>query len=353
MRKLYFIAAVIFIHSTLYSAPERKISWESVPGAWGYLLEIENSAGNKIVNTETRSNSYSVAQFESGEYRFRITTINLLKQKGGSTDWIKFSVEKLYPPKLKSVSKRTLMNSRKSELVIKGSNFRPESRFVLRGNGKEIELPKADINSADEAEIKFKPDSSSNGVYDLVVINRGDVEDVIKNAVEIVDPVRGAMSFSISAGYMAGYPFGTWADYVAPTYAGGRISLQFSPLQNFQLGIEGEGAQYKNIDTVMKFSLLYASGGLNAGCSVFINPINTELFLRVSGGYAYTVLTLKQFPLEEKVTSMDRYATAGAGFRFYPGKSFFIEPFGRFKTVFYKSEKLYEADAIISVGISF
>ncbi len=74
--------------------------------------------------------------------------MNILGQRGQSSDWINFSVEKLFIPELKSVSRRQLVASHSNRnIVIHGSNFKVTSRFLLRREGREIEMPDVEVRS--------------------------------------------------------------------------------------------------------------------------------------------------------------------------------------------------------------
>lgn len=339
-----------------YAEPSRQISWDAVPGAWGYALEIKDSSGNIIVNTEITDNFYSVAKFEPGEYSFRIATINILKQKGGSTDWIKFTVEKLYMPHLKTVAKKQLISTYNNKnIYVTGKNFRPDSRFLLRSKDKSIEIKDIDIISDTEAELSFRPSSDMPGLYDLVVINRGDVESVLKEAITIVAPAEAETYFIVGTGYLASVPVGTWSDYLTPSYAGAKVFLQFSvknpSFENFLFELETEAVQYRNADTVKKSSLMYGSAGIGAGYYCPVYSLGLEIFLKFNAGPAYTILKLDKNRVDKKITSIDWFAKAGAGLRIYIGDIFFIEPACSWKTVFYKDEHLNEAGASLGAGI--
>jgi len=355
MKKFCLYIFSVLICTVAYAEPVRNITWEPVPGAWGYALEIQNSAGNIILSKEVRDNYFPVSQFEPGDYSFRIATINLLKQKGDSTGWIKFSIEKLYVPQLSTVSKRQLISTYNNKnIIITGSNFRTESRLHLRGNGKDVEISDVKIISGGEAEFSYNPSSSLKGVYDLVIINRGDAEAILKNSIEIVEPAEAERFYFISAGYSVSVPNGIWGDYFAPSFTGGKFSFQFSfknPfLENFLIGTDIEAVQYKNKDTRNKSSLLYSSFGLGAGYYFPITAINTEIFIKFSGGPVYTVLTLDQNVVGKTTTTVDWFASAGAGLRIYIGGSFFIEPAGSWKTIFYKGGSLGEAGGSLCAG---
>ncbi len=356
MKKIILSIIVFLAAAAAFSAPERKISWDHVPGAWGYALEIKDSSDNIIVNVQQRANSYSVSKFEPGEYSFRIAALNMLKQKGTNTGWIKFTVEKLFTPQLKSVSKKQIVSGyENSGVYIYGKNLRPESRFFLRNKDREIEITNKAVNFENEAVFSIKPDKSTKGVYDLAVVNRGDVGDVIKDAFEIVEPTEIPRPIAIGFGYRGSYPIGGWGDYLAPSFKGGSVYLQFyfkSPaLEHFFLEAQSDAAMYSNRSGTNLSSMMYCSFGLGGG---YFYPVSFfDIFFKMNGGTVYTMLNLDKKIANSKLTSVDPFASASTGVRFYIGDMFFIEPALNWKTVFYKGEFLHEAAGVFSAGVKF
>lgn len=356
MKKIILTITLICIWIITHAEPSRKITWDSVPGAWGYALEIKDSSGNIIVTADITDNFYSVAKFEPGEYSFRISTLNILRQKGGSTDWIKFTVEKLYIPELKTVAKKQLISSYTNKnIYVTGKNIRPESRFLLRGKDKEIEIKDIKVISDTEAELSYKPSPDMKGQFDLVVVNKGDVESILKDAVTIVAPAEAETYVIIGAGYLLSMPLGAWSEYIAPSYAGGKIFLQFSVknpfFENFLFELETDAVQYKNSDTMKKSSLVYGSAGIGIGYYYPVYSMNLEIFIKFNAGPAYSILTLDENVMHKKTTSVDIFAAGGAGLRLYSGDTLFFEPACSWKTLFYKQEYLNEAGVSLSVGL--
>ncbi len=356
MKRLLLLLLAIIITKAAYTEPGRKITWEPVPGAWGYVLEIQNSGGTVIVNSEIKDNYYSVSDFEPGEYLFRIATLNLLKQKGESTGWNRFVVAKLYVPQLFSVSRRQMVSSYMNKnILVTGKNFMKESRFLLRGNGKEVDLTGGvKIISAGEAMISYKPASSLKGRYDFVVVNTGDVEAVLKNGMEIVEPAEAERFYFIGIGYMLNVPGGFWADYFDTSYTGGKMYFQFSfknpVLQNFLFEAEADAVRHNNKSSINKSSFQYASLGLGLGYYYPFVTTNLEVFIKFNGGPVYTVLTLNSNVVDKKNATVDYFAMGAAGMRINIGDRFFIEPSGSWKTIFYKKEYLHEMGGSICVG---
>jgi predicted phage tail protein len=89
------MALMLLFSVYAYAEAGHKITWESVEGAAGYYIEIKDS-GDTIITAETiTGNSYDIIRLQPGDYQFRVATVNILGQRGQSTDWIEFTVEKL------------------------------------------------------------------------------------------------------------------------------------------------------------------------------------------------------------------------------------------------------------------
>jgi hypothetical protein len=356
MRKLLLTIILICFWAGAHPEPSRKIAWDPVPGAWGYALEIKDASGKIIVSTEIKENYYSVAKFDPGEYSFRVSTLNLLKQKGSSSDWAKFTVEKLYIPQLKSVAKKQLISAHTNKnIYVTGKNIRPDSRFFLRSKDKNLEIKDVKIISGSEAVLKYKPSPDLQGKYDLVVQNKGDVESLLKDVITIVPPSEAETYYIIGAGYLVNIPFGAWSEFLAPSYTGARVFFQFSVknpfFENFLFGIEPDAVQYRNPDKMKQRSLMSGSLGIGAGYYYPVYSLDIDIFIKFSGGPAYSILTLDQNVVDRTTSSVDWFVTGGAGLRIYLGDHLFIEPAGSWKTLFYKGEYLSEAGASLCFGL--
>lgn len=357
--KAEFIAVfILVIPLLLYSAPERRLTWEPVAGAAGYNIEIRDANNNVVIDTAVDENFYILSKLEPGVYSFRIATLNILRQKGDPTPWMDFTIEKLFIPELKSVSRAQLLSSLSNKnVVVTGKNFKPGCRLLLRGNGREIELPDIAVNSDSEVTFSFKPDSSMKGRYDLVIINRGDAEAVLKNSIEIVEPEAAETIYYAGAGYMINVPFGTWSDYYALSYTGVTAYFQISGrnygFENNLLEIELDAVRYSSLTSLKKSTLSYAALGIGAGYYYPIVPDSLEIFIKFLGGGVYTTVTFDEDPSAEKSVSIDPYVMAGAGVRAYFSDAVFVNSTCSWKTIFYAGEFLNEAGISIDCGIKF
>ncbi|HNX24118.1 MAG TPA: hypothetical protein PKG60_08710 [Spirochaetota bacterium] len=358
MKSKLIIILVFFISVSLYSAPERRLTWEPVTAAWGYNIEIRDSRNNIVIDTAVTETFFVVSHLEPGAYSFRVSTLNILKQKGESTPWIDFVIEKLYIPELKSVSNRQLLSSLSNKnIVVTGRNLKPGCRLLLRGNGKEIEITDITVDSDNEVTFSFKPDSSLKGKYDLVIINRGDAEAVLKDAFDIVEPEAAETICYAGAGYSVSIPFGIWSDYYAFSYTGVTAFFQFSGrnygFDNNLFEVKLDAVRYSNVDSLKKSTLSYASLGTGSGYYYPVIVNSLEIFFKLMGGVVYTSVTLDENVTDKKVSSVDLYSMAGAGVRAYLSESVFADSACNWKTIFYAGEFLHEAGISLSCGISF
>lgn len=177
------------MHSAAVNAQtERMIKWQAVYGAGGYVIEIKDSDGVIIIEKEVISTSYDISKFNSGKYTYRITTLNKLKQRGRSTSWIGFTVEKAVIPEIKSISHSMLAWSYDNpEIVVKGSSFNDKTKIYLRKGSLSIETDRKYISDS-EIIFKYNPDSDEEGVYDIAAVNENGFEAVLQKAIEITAP---------------------------------------------------------------------------------------------------------------------------------------------------------------------
>ncbi|GEM_PF-1749396 len=181
-------AWIIMITANLSAQNERMIKWQSVYGAGGYIIEIKNSDGKVIVEKELLSTSYDISRLDSGKYSYRVTTLNKLKQRGRSTSWIGFTVEKAVIPEIKSVSHKILAWSFDNPgVAVKGISFDNSTKIFLRKGTVNIKT-ETEFISDSELNFKYNPDTDKAGVYDLVALNEAGFEAVLKNAIEIKAP---------------------------------------------------------------------------------------------------------------------------------------------------------------------
>ena len=174
--------------SSLAAQNERLIKWQPVYGAGGYVIEIKNEDGKIIVEKELLSASYDISKLESGKYSYRITTLNKLKQRGRSTSWIGFTVEKAVIPEVKTVSPEVLAWSYDNpDVIVKGNSFDKSTKIFLRKGTVRIET-ETEFISEKQINFKYNPDSDEAGIYDVVAVNEAGFEAILNSALKITAP---------------------------------------------------------------------------------------------------------------------------------------------------------------------
>lgn len=187
---IVYILIIFFIMSGhfIYAQNERLIKWQPVYGAGGYIIEIKNSDGRIIIEKEIISASFDISKLDSGKYSYRITTLNKLKQRGRSTSWTGFTVEKAVIPEIKSISRKFLAWSYDNpRILVRGNNFDKNTKIFLRKGTQKIETDSR-FNSDTELSFEYDPESDDAGTYDVVAVNEAGFEAVLKGAIEIIAP---------------------------------------------------------------------------------------------------------------------------------------------------------------------
>ena len=349
------ILIITFICVSVYAFAGQKLKWDPVEGASGYYLEIRDSDGNIVVQENVTENFYEITKLLPGSYSFRVATLNILKQRGESSGWIDFSIEKLYVPELTSASKSEIFTSADNSIIVRGSNFRPQSRFLLRGKGGEIGLPDTEIKSENEAVVKFRPSPSMSGTYDLVIINRGDVESVMKDSIKIVAPEEAGITCFAGAGYSATGILGEFSDYYSTSTAGADLYFQLSARNYGFENIVAEAAldfrRFTNTSSKKESTLTFVNLGFGLGYYYPLSSLPVEIFVKFRAGPVYTMLTLDENLTGKDKSSIDPCVMAGAGVRYYPFDKIFIEPAVSWSTVFYNGTSFNSAAISFSCGI--
>ena len=92
--RLITLLFVLFISGRVYGDQNSIIKWEPVHGAGGYIVEIIDSDDKTVIKKETRDNSLNVGALLPGIYKYRITTLNKLKEAGENTGWLTLTIKK-------------------------------------------------------------------------------------------------------------------------------------------------------------------------------------------------------------------------------------------------------------------
>lgn len=350
---------LVFILITVLSYPDsrRRLTWEPVSGASGYYLQIRDSAGAIITETAVKENYYEIAGLDPGEYSFRVATINILHQKGVSSPWTNFTIEKILMPEFQNVSSRQLIGSViNRDIVITGNNFNSLSRFYLRGSGGDIPVADLEIKSEREVHLTIKPDAGMAGSYDLVVVNRGGAEAVLRNAFRVVEKEVIEQSFFLAVAYSVNVPIGAWSEYFSPSFTGASLYIQIPFFlhgsSQYYFETELDVVRYNISESTKASSFTFISSG--AGISFYYllkNPVH--VFVKILAGPVYNMMEMEESSSEKRSSSIDLYATTGAGIRYFITDNFFLEHAFYWRTVFMADEFLHNSEISLYAGVRF
>ncbi|MBQ9206639.1 MAG: hypothetical protein IJ158_08000 [Treponema sp.] len=94
--KSIFAAAFIFFSLNMSFSENirfiQRLSWTSVDSALEYRVEVQNLSSQKTIIQKTEQNCAEFS-LESGEYRYRVSAIDVLEKKSAESDWVSFSVQ--------------------------------------------------------------------------------------------------------------------------------------------------------------------------------------------------------------------------------------------------------------------
>ncbi len=357
MRWGSLILLLIFITSLSWSDSRRRLTWEPVSGAAGYYLEIRDSAGTIITEITVKENFYEITDLKPGNYSFRVATVNLLNQRGESSPWINFIIEKRIVPELHSASSWQLMSSVVSrDIIIKGNNFNSWSRFFLRSSAGDIAVEDVEIKSEREVLLTIKPDAGMAGFYDLVVVNRGGAEALLRNAFRVVEKEIREKYFFSAVSYSVNVPVGVWSEYFDTSFTGASMYIQIpvsttgSKIYYFEA--ELDVVRYSSTQSDRESSFLFISSGAGISLYYSLNE-SVQVFTKILAGPVYNILEMDENISEKRSTSLDLYASAGAGVRYFLTEKFFLEPAFYWETVFMAEEFFHNAEISLYAGIRF
>jgi len=399
------LLAVIFRAGLLYAQYGNLLSWESVDGAGGYILEIRDSQKKVIVEKELDVTHYDISKLTPGHYQYRLTTLNKLLRKGNNTGWINFHIEKAVIPVVKSVSSKVLYRSYDNPpLTVTGENFLTDTRLYLKKDSETVELNTRYI-SGGEIQALFSSEKKITGVYNLVAVNRGGFEYVMKSAIEIKEPfipvvensadnkAAGTLTYDkakknktggkgagenntsscvfpdltnlvFGAGWDIAIPAGSWSSKLDFSLTGFHLYFSY-PLSEFNLlknipvikgcGVEAlfNYAGYRFKDGTSTESLSKAGGyaGINYLFIPGYFPGGMSLILNLDAGTAYSSMSILEYKKPEDYTSLDFAIRSGLTIRYEWFRHFFTDISAGYGRTFYVAHPLDEVTLSLRAGI--
>ena len=187
LKILSLIGFVILFHSYAFSQTRPILSWNAVPLAIGYKVEIADT-DREILISETVSTTSITLDLTPGSYLARVTSLNIFGKYTQQGDWFIFNVVRSSTPEFDSASPNIVeVENRRTTVSIHGNNFMNRSIVRLLHNGKEIENQTYRFVSNSRIDITFIPSSNLIGDLDLIIRNP-EIDPVrIPDAIKIVE----------------------------------------------------------------------------------------------------------------------------------------------------------------------
>jgi hypothetical protein len=150
------------------------VSWDAVPGAGGYLVEVKNPDDRTVLSRTVNDNRIEL-NLSPGSYFFRVTTLNRFMRNESSTHWIAFRVSASKPPDILAITPDTLLTGKAQSLTLKVDNLsRDGTASIVSPSGARIPV-RMDRPSTSNLRIQLPPLTEA-GNYSLVLTNPPNLE---------------------------------------------------------------------------------------------------------------------------------------------------------------------------------
>ncbi|HNX60484.1 MAG TPA: hypothetical protein PKK43_15385, partial [Spirochaetota bacterium] len=178
LNKIRFLSALIMV--TAISVPllsqdkvyyKARVTWQSVVGAGGYLVEIKDQSGAIVFRKETKSNEV-IPRLPSGEYMIRISVMDKFQTLADTTPWTKIVVRRTETPLFESITPSTFMAGNKAEdVTVEGDSFDEKMTVSVRGQSVTIPVTNAELKSKEKISFDLDFTNAPEGKYSLILEN--------------------------------------------------------------------------------------------------------------------------------------------------------------------------------------
>ncbi|MCL2154503.1 MAG: hypothetical protein FWH53_02440 [Leptospirales bacterium] len=317
---------MLFIFGRIYGDSNSVIKWEPVYGAGGYIVEIVDSDNNTVIKRETKDNSIDVGNLTPGIYKYRITTLNKLKQEGGNTGWLALTIKK--------------------EDIIKD---------VASDLPKDESIEEGDVAASSSKDESIEEDVATDSSKDVEKDSAGEYFK---------------MYFVIGLGWEYNIPLASWSNKLNNSYKGLNLYISFplaviKPVRDIpfisSLGVDVQFsyAQYSlakdRVDTRFLYDQSYLIGGFHAGLNYPISLDSvfpkTQLILNIDPGLSYSKYSRKLFGEKYETTSYDFSFITGATVRYFWTDCFFTDFSAQYYRISYQSNPYNNLKLILRLGV--
>jgi hypothetical protein len=187
-----FLLTAVFLaaRSGLWGQDESpySISWEAVPGAGGYRIEMRNERNESVTTRVLRDVTLAYDfRLAPGKYKFRLTTLNRFMRDEASTPWLPIVIAAAGAPEIEDVQPRSFATGQSQIIAIRGRHFSKSiSALLVDPDGGHSELRALD--SAGGTLRLEVPPLERAGDYGLVLSNGEGQSATAPGSLRVVGP---------------------------------------------------------------------------------------------------------------------------------------------------------------------
>jgi hypothetical protein len=182
------ILSLLLIPICLHAAGEVRypVSWDAVPGAGGYLVEVVNEQKESVFTQRVSENRIMLNLFP-GSYSLRITTLNRFIRRESATRWIAFHVPAARPPAFLSIVPDVVLAGRAQSLVVTVDNLSRDGNASLNSPSGRV-IP-ASVERVSRTTLRIGlPALDQIGEYSLALTNPPDLTTTVEAALRVRYP---------------------------------------------------------------------------------------------------------------------------------------------------------------------
>ena len=183
----------------------QRLSWEAIDDIFGFEFELEqrdaSGAWREIDKKIVRDHFIDVS-LSPGNYRYKVTVINLLEQKEASSAYRNFDILIAYQPEVESVSPRLIYLDEffDGKFTVTGGNFFDDTVFVFeKAGGGTITLKPEEISKdGKKARFELNTNRFQPGTYVFVARDKSGLVD---KSEDVIFRFQKPIDTYISLGY--------------------------------------------------------------------------------------------------------------------------------------------------------
>ncbi|MDA3899922.1 MAG: hypothetical protein PF637_05315 [Spirochaetes bacterium] len=123
---LFFFTSITALH-----ADNRLMTWDAVPGARGYLVQIKDAEGKILISEERKEPNYRIS-LPSGRYQYRVTALNVAGQPNTSSEWSDFEIRIVSAPRKAHEPYSVLFEEKRAESIRKEEDSKEPLQWCVR-----------------------------------------------------------------------------------------------------------------------------------------------------------------------------------------------------------------------------